>query len=182
MYPTRRWRHARSSRARAPLPADAVAFGLKGALVELLGAADVGLGDVVLACKLTGFSPMHVAVANSCKEMVDFLAGIHEAGVQKPPIEMVRMQTLASLLAKKDAKAGGGGKASKMAVRTTKPSVDGFVAGLTPLQLAAHLGNHDMFGHLLMRDTQLVWSWGPVSEFRIPLNGIDSTGAPRPPA
>lgn len=45
---------------------------------------------------------------------------------------------------------------------------------LTPLQLAAKLGNKKMFKHILRKRTRQEWKWGPVSEHKIPLDEIDS--------
>ena len=52
------------------------------------------------------------------------------------------------------------------------PTAD--VEWLTPLQLAAKLGNKKMFKHILKSRTKREWQWGPVSKHWIPLDEIDS--------
>ena len=51
-------------------------------------------------------------------------------------------------------------------------------SSLTPLQLACQLGDHRMFEHILKRSTysSILWKWGPVTQFQINLDGIDSAG------
>ena len=48
---------------------------------------------------------------------------------------------------------------------------------LTPLTLAAKLGRKDMFRHILARRRNVVWEWGPMAEYEIPLDEIDSSGS-----
>eukprot|EP00966_Prymnesium_polylepis_P125841 2909890-Prymnesium_polylepis.1 len=48
--------------------------------------------------------------------------------------------------------------------------------GLTPLKLAAKLGLHAMFRHVLGRRAVVVWRWGPVTSYMLPLAGIDTEG------
>lgn len=47
-------------------------------------------------------------------------------------------------------------------------------SGLTPLQLAAKLGDHRMCKHILRKRLVLNWCWGPLSSYRISLDEIDS--------
>lgn len=48
---------------------------------------------------------------------------------------------------------------------------------LTPLQLAAKLGRRKMFRHILRKRTKPVWEWGPLAEFEIPVDEIDSANS-----
>ena len=55
-------------------------------------------------------------------------------------------------------------------------SMPGTFHALTPLQLACKLGDHDMFQHIMRRQSVVVWKWGPVTQYQIDLEGIDSSG------
>ena len=50
----------------------------------------------------------------------------------------------------------------------------GPVGSLTALQLATYLGDHRMFVHIMKRRKSINWVWGPVTEYRLHLEGIDS--------
>ena len=94
---------------------------------------------------MTGFYPIHVAVAvGSDHEMLDFLLG--EGGeADEEPLAGARLG---------------------LQLRTMHGTSPGFIAGLMPLQLSAHLGHHGTFEHLLRRHVQLLWRCGPVSDHR----------------
>jgi hypothetical protein len=62
-------------------------------------------------------------------------------------------------------------RASEMAL-----SREGTYSQFTPLQLACQLGKRATFRHLLERRAQVEWRWGPLSQIRIELSGIDSVG------
>merc|ERR1719197_1564032 len=64
----------------------------------------------------------------------------------------------------------------KSGVGTVPDCLARYGSGLTPLQLACQLGFHDMFSHILNRSTysSILWKWGPVTQFQINLEGIDS--------
>ena len=59
----------------------------------------------------------------------------------------------------------------------TVPAGNGDLTGLTPLQLGVKLGNRLMFMHNLKRQTNILWKWGPVTQYMIDLEGVDSAGA-----
>ena len=48
---------------------------------------------------------------------------------------------------------------------------------LSPLGLAAQLGDHGMVRHMLQMQCETDWVWGRVTQFSLDLNGIDSSGA-----
>ena len=48
---------------------------------------------------------------------------------------------------------------------------------LSCMQLAAQLGDHKMLRHMLRKQCNVNWVWGPVTSFSLDLNGIDSAGA-----
>jgi len=45
---------------------------------------------------------------------------------------------------------------------------------LTAIQLAGRLGHQQMLEHILMRRWQVQWKWGPVTQYKLPLEEIDS--------
>ncbi len=49
-------------------------------------------------------------------------------------------------------------------------------AGLTPLTLAASMGNEEMFNHLLEKRTGTQWAYGPVTCLQVPLREVDPVG------
>ena len=103
-----------------------------------------------VACPNTGFFPIHVAVANGLTQMFDFL------------------QELPALSECREQRASPEGLSLRAAW--------GPVGRLTPLQLACYLGDHRMFQHILKRRAQVNWMWGPVTEYRVHLEGVDSLG------
>ena len=50
-------------------------------------------------------------------------------------------------------------------------------AGLTPVQLAAQLGLHQMVRHILHKQCDVLWVWGPVTNHALDLSGVDSSMA-----
>jgi len=49
-------------------------------------------------------------------------------------------------------------------------------AGLTPLTLAASMGNEVMFNHLIEKRTGTQWAYGPVTCLQVPLGEVDPVG------
>lgn len=47
---------------------------------------------------------------------------------------------------------------------------------LSPVQLAAYLGDHRIFQHLMRKRSSVLWVWGPVTSYQVSLAGIDSQG------
>ena len=41
----------------------------------------------------------------------------------------------------------------------------------------ARFGDHKMFKHLLAKQTNILWRWGPVTKYEVSLDGIDSADA-----
>jgi hypothetical protein len=106
-------------------------------------------------CHFSGFSPMHAAVCNGYTSMYDFLVDLPELGLK---------ETLK------------GNEKLKSGVGTVPECLARYGSGLTPLQLACQLGDHKMFEHILSRPiySNILWKWGPVTQFMINLDGIDS--------
>jgi hypothetical protein len=53
---------------------------------------------------------------------------------------------------------------------------DASLSGMTPLQLAAKLGDHRMCKHILCARLVLLWRWGPLTLYKMALGEIDSSG------
>ena len=47
---------------------------------------------------------------------------------------------------------------------------------LSPLQLATQLGDHSAVRHILRKQCDVEWVWGPVTQFALDLEGVDSAG------
>jgi hypothetical protein len=60
----------------------------------------------------------------------------------------------------------------------SRPRLDDIVnfAGLTPLTLAASLGNRDQFCDIWGSRARLLWKWGGVTARAFPLDQIDDIG------
>ena len=114
----------------------ACAFHLKQTIIDL---TDEKLKQSVrTSCRLTGFRPVHVAVANNDADMFDFLTGDNDS--EGSPMLPLALQS---------------SRGSKTGPGTTRE----LPAKLTPLQLAAHLGYRSMFEHILRRNVQVNWKW-----------------------
>ena len=50
------------------------------------------------------------------------------------------------------------------------------LAGMTPLKLAAKFGFRTMFRFVLRRTAVINYSWGPVTSYMLPLDGVDTVG------
>lgn len=46
----------------------------------------------------------------------------------------------------------------------------------TSAELAFKLGNQRMFKHVLSRRAVILWRWGPVTQYKLDLEGIESAG------
>lgn len=95
-------------------------------------------------CPLSGYLPIHAAVANGRADMFDLLV---QLGADP--------------------------------LRLTQSSNLGFACdnrGYTALQLACRLGNKVMVEHILRSRWETDWKWGPVTQYRLSLADIDSTG------
>jgi hypothetical protein len=120
---------------------------------KVRGSIDLNAPDQL--CVKSGFSPMHAAVCNGFASMYDFLVDLPELGLN---------ETLK------------GDEKLKSGIGNVPECLARYGSGLTPLQLACQLGLHDVFDHIMRRPTysSILWKWGPVTQFRINLNGIDS--------
>ncbi len=136
-----------------------VAFSLQRALTTLLLAGRrepamaglVDLNDPAHACPLTGFLPLHVAVANSLTGMFNFLTDL--PGL---PLEFDDKRASTHALSQY-------GQVQQWAV-------------LTPLQLGVKLGDKRIVQYILRTQSTCEWVWGPVSSWYLDLRGIDSVG------
>ena len=110
-------------------------------------------------CPTSGFFPLHCAVANGCISMYDFLTGANNHLSSEPG--EVRLSP---------------GMVVDMEQKTIHATFEEW-ADLSPLQLAAKLGDKRMCKHILNKRLQLNWRWGPLTSLRLPLDEIDSAGA-----
>ncbi len=99
------------------------------------------------ACMRSGLMPLHATVANGKAAMYDWLT------------ELPGLPLLVDFRASEEA-------------LTRRGTLSQF----TPLQLACFLGDQSMFRHLLSRRSRVEWRWGPLTQKRIALHGIDSVG------
>ena len=108
------------------------------------------------ACQLTGFLPVHVAVANGLIHMYDFITELK--GLSKADqVAFIRAR---------------GDRFSTARRGTAHPEY----CSLTPLQLATKLGDRRMFQHVLRKDSHVEWRWGPVTSYVLDLAPVDSCG------
>ena len=127
----------------------ACCFDMRAAVIEMLGTGLVSLNDREDGCRLSGFLPLHATVASSQEEMFDWLTS-------NLPREW-RAST---------------DQVSKVGhLRETHE-----LASLTPLQLSASFGDRSMVRHLLRRQCEVMWVWGPVTQYALSLEGVDSAG------
>ena len=142
----------------------ATAFSLEDALTAMVVESDeysrrhakhhydniITFNDV--CCGQTGLYPLHVAVANGLASMYNFLVDLPTLGIEYDHIRAIPNK-----------RAGVGRGAPGL-------------AGLTPLQTAAKLGDQRMVQYILRCNSEVNWVWGPVSELHLSLAGIDSLG------
>ena len=114
------------------------------------------LTDHEYACRATGFTPIHCAVANGRIRMYDLLSGAHNHFAPQPGESRLANHQVVN-----------GDQISAHSTHETW-------SGLTPLQLAAKLGDHRMCKHILRKRLFLNWKWGPLTSYRISLDEIDS--------
>ena len=137
-----------------------VSFSLQRALTTLLLASQrepgmaglVDLNDPKHACPLTGFLPLHVAVANSLTGMFNFLSDL-------PGLPITFDKACASPFA-----------LSQHGHRHQW-------AALTPLGLGIKIGDKRIVQYILRTQSTCEWVWGPVSSWYIDMRGIDSIGS-----
>ena len=127
----------------------ACVFELKQAVLEMLR---LGLDLNDEPCTATGFLPIHALVANSKLEMIDWVTELAEM-----PLKSARR------------------------VETAQVGLHATCNyhGQSALQLAASLGDHRTFKHLLMKQTSVDWVWGARHSPRHRL--ITASPLPPPP-
>ena len=124
-------------------------FELREAIVAMLATGAVSFNAREHAgCVISGFLPLHAIVANGMLSMYDFVTA-------ELPHEW---------------------RADATQRTRTGRSGDASLRLLTGMQLAAKLGDHRMFRHILRKQCNIDWVWGPVTQFSLNLEGIDSAG------
>ena len=129
-------------------------FGLRRAVEHLLSRqwSDELIKDLnspALRCRLSGFLPVHVAVASGDVSMYSFLVTL--------PALPSRLSMLAN-----------------PSIKTTPADVHELK--LTALQLAFWRGDARMVQAIIEQRSRLRWRWGPLSSIMFPLAEIDSSG------
>ena len=116
------------------------------------------LTDPEAACPVTGFLPLHAAVANGQLDMYDFLSGANDHLAPVPGELRLPSDRLAIVQQK------------------TAHGLNEEWSELSPLQLAFKMGDKRMCRHILRKRLMLNWKWGPLNSFRMDLGEIDSAG------
>jgi hypothetical protein len=130
----------------------ACVFGLRALVLRMLGTGHVSLNDTGQVGAIVGFYPLHAVAANGLRCMYDFLVGTDGQ--------------LAEAL-----------RARKFPTTTSGRLVQWNLDGMSPMQLAAKRGLRYMFQHIVKSElTTVLWTWGPVTQYQISLDGIDSSG------
>jgi len=124
-------------------------FDLRLAVQALLQTGHVDLNRREDSCRLSGFLPIHAVIASSNVPMYEFLT-------TELPRELRCDAQNATYIGRLEAGLE--------------------FACLTPLQLAASLGDRSLVRHILRKQCEVMWKWGPVTQFALDLRGIDSTG------
>jgi len=137
------------------------AFGLKRVLKQVVlsevhepAPGGSRLLDYTHACSITGFLPLHAAVANGRMDMYNLLTGGITSDGMRLPRELTVRPTLK----------GGVGSGNLW-------------GRLSPLQLASKLGDKQMCKHILRDRLAIDWAWGPLASYRLGLDEIDSAGS-----
>ena len=126
----------------------ACVFDMREAIESMLATGLVSLNSQRSRCKLTGFLPLHAVIANGRRSVFEWLT-------KQLPWEQ---RGDASLI-------------------TSRGSIRGLsLQSLNAMQLAAKLGQSQMFMEILRQQCNVQWVWGPVTCYRINLTGIDSAG------
>ena len=131
----------------------ACAFSLRRAIAALLETGLVSLNDINDRCSASGFLPLHAVVASNNTAMFDHLTS------ELRPDMRAQTRALTSI-----------GYLERRGIVRRQ-------AGLTPVQLAAQLGLHQMVRHILHKQCDVLWVWGPVTNHALDLSGVDSSMA-----
>ena len=134
----------------------ACCFCLKRAVAAMLTTELVSLNAPAARCDITGFLPIHAVCANGLKDMYNWLTtGVGKPG--EPTLAPAQLATAGLAVAE--------GRLTALKL-----------SHCTPIQLAAQLGDKSMFLFLLRKQTNILWKWGPVTQYEIDLQGVDSAG------
>ena len=131
----------------------ACSFGMRAAISTMLATGLVSLNDTEDRCTASGFMPLHAVVASNNLAMFDHLTS------ELPFRQRSKRRELTTI-----------GRLERHG-RVRRQ------AGLTPLQLAAQLGHHSMVRHILRKQCDVLWVWGPVTNHSLDLSSVDSCGA-----
>ena len=129
----------------------ACVFGLRILVRHMLETKLVMLNDGANCGHIIGYFPLHAVSVNGLRGMYDFLTSELPAAVRAD--------------------------STQLTVGTRGRLVHLDMDGMTPLQLTAKRGLRVMFQHIMKKEhTKTLWVWGPVTQYQISLDGIDSSG------
>ena len=126
----------------------ACCFGLRRGILAMLQSGHVSLNDPDQCDKLTGCMPIHATVACGLSGVYEWLINGLPEVYRADPTMRTRVGKMLTLN----------------------------VHDLNPMQLSVQLGDHDMFKHILRKQCSILWVWGPVTQYSIDLEGVDSAG------
>ena len=149
------------SRTRQRAGRDALSYDLNGEHGGISPVISLNAEDH--QCNLTGFSPLHAAIAIGLDDMVEWLLDLPDGapGLLPWPEESRKF-----LRAKLSAVTGP--------VQDDELADMSIPRSLTPLQLAVFLGHKMVVSRILRRQMSKLWQWGPQSENHLFLDEIDS--------
>ena len=127
----------------------ACCFGLQRAVRCILNTGHLSLNRQADVSNSSGFMPLHSLIAWSCCTRSQL--AMYEYLTNQLPYEHRASTSIPT---------GGG-------------MVDTYI-DLLPVQLAAALGNQALVRHMLRSQAEVVWTWGPVTQYSLNLKEIDS--------
>lgn len=174
-------------------------FSLRDAVRRYLQTGLVSLNKPEDACVLTGFLPVHAVAANNLTSMYEYITRTLPAEQRADPLACTSIgrfeAKLRSQVRAPAFRCPSTAFRCPSAVALEQLLSSCFIASrrissylacsrlfpslqsLTTMQLAAQLGRHRMFIHILRKQAAILWKWGPVTQFTIDLKGIDSSGS-----
>ena len=152
----------------------ACSFGLKRAVWMMVTDPQLGLDLNSCPCGMSGFYPVHAAVVNGQKEMFDFLTNPN--GNNSTSV----IDDGEGIMATGWALQADGSDAENLPLgllakeyQVTAITAHRNLSRMTALQLVTLFGNQDMFTHIVQKQSQVRWMWGPLACFAIDAREVD---------
>ena len=169
------------------------AFGADKVLSHILStpvlSRHVRLNNPTSACPISGFLPLHVAAAHDRVEVYNLLLtyGADPNATTQPPLmgaggaigepAGLRADSAAPLLSTMFPSLFTRLYPSpRLSPKRSSPRGPAAELGtlVTPLQLACQMGHTATVEQILKGQRELLWRWGPINNYQLDLNGIDS--------